>query len=778
MRITSMMTTERSAWNAEALDAVIRLTQAINAGQDMDQVFHAVATELARFVAYDRCAFAAFDQSAQMLRVIHVKSVLPAYPLDGISQPLAGSAGGWVIEHRQPLIYTLGAADRFPEDPERRAAGIVCVVLLPVTVDNVIVGTLALSSTHEGAYHAAHLWLLEAIANQFGLAVAATRLRRDAEVRARHAQFLAEAGGILAEATDVSRVLDRVLAGAAAMFGDVNAVILRDLEGDDWVLQALAARTPTDAATVRSRLSSPSMVGRDGLLAPVFRGTSVLRHHQPDAAPVDGGPLAAIWDDARSLLATPIVTRGEVLGAFVSAQTASGSSGNERGSGQFTDLDLQAAREFARRLADALARSRLHAETRRALDMSEALRRIGQELLTSVDQNQVVDLVATFARLLLDADYAAVAAQEPSGTFTWQTVVGNHTDWHDDAHIPYGVGPAGRVAATRQAIVIDDLAKEESFAADELELYAAEELRSAVVVPLRAEERVFGALLVGCRQVHRFPPAELHLVELLAAQAAIALEHARLFAETRQALAERDRFLSVAAHELRTPLTTLRGRLQLLQRRLGGTTTAPATATATATATTTAIPQTEESLRVVLAQIDRLTHMVSDLLDVSRLRTGGLPLNRTPVDLVDLTRQSVEEANEGDQGLPLSFSSSVETLIAFVDPWRFEQVMSNLITNARRFTADDGHIDVRLKQEGDMAIIEVADTGIGIPAADLDRIFEPFYQVNPNAGRGVGLGLAICRQIVTGHGGRLWAAPAAGGHGSVFTVMLPIDEGD
>ncbi len=755
------MTTERSAWNAEALDAVIRLTQAINAGQDMDQVFHAVAAELARFVAYDRCAFAAFDQTAQKLRVIHVQSVLPPYPTDGISQPLAGSAGGWVIEHRQPFIYTLGQEARFVEDPERRAAGIACVALLPVTVDNVIVGTLALSSTHEGAYHEARLWLLEAIANQFGLAVAATRLRRDAELRARHAQFLAEAGGILAEATDVSRVLDQVLAGAAAMFGDVNAVILRDSEGEDWTLQALAARTPPEAAAARSRLSSPSMVARDGLLAPAFRGTSVLLHHQADVAGSDDAPLANAWDVARSLLATPIVTRGEVLGAFVSAQTASG-SGDQ--TGRFTDLDLQAAREFARRLADALARSRLHAETRRALDMSEALRRIGQELLTSVDQNQVVDLVATFARLLLDADYAAVAVQEPSGTFTWQTVVGNHTDRHHGAHIPYGVGPAGRVAATRQAIVIDDLTAEESFTAGELNLYIAEELQSAAIVPLGAEERVFGALLVGCRQVHRFPPAELHLVELLAAQAAIALEHARLFAETRQALEERDRFLSVAAHELRTPLTTLRGRLQLLQRRLGGTATAP--------------PQTEEGLRVVLAQIDRLTHMVSDLLDVSRLRTGGLPLNRTVVDLVDLTRQSVEEANEGDQTPALSFSSSVETLIAFVDPWRVEQVMSNLITNARRFTAADGQIDVRLKQEGGVALIEVADTGIGIPTADLDRIFEPFYQVNPNAGRGVGLGLAICRQIVTDHGGRLWATPAAGGHGSVFTVMLPIDEGD
>jgi signal transduction histidine kinase len=762
VRIKAMMTTERTAWNAEALDAVIRLTQAINAGQDMDQVFHAVAMELSRFVAYDRCAFAAFDQSAQMLRVIHVQGVIPPYLTDGISQPLAGSAGGWVIEHRQPLIHTLGAEDRFPEDRERRAAGIVCVALLPVTVDNVIVGTLALSSTHEGAYHTAHLWLLEAIANQFGLAVAATRLRRDAELRARHAQFLAEAGGILAEATDVSRVLNQVLAGAAAMFGDVNAVILRDPDGEDWVLQALAARSPTEAAAARSRLSSPSMIGPDGLLAPVFHGTSILLHHRPDAAPSANRPLATAWDEARSLLGTPIVTRGEVLGAFVTAQTASGSSGDQ--TGHFADLDLQAAREFARRLADALARSRLHAETRRALDMSEALRRIGQELLTSVDQNQVVDLVATFARLLLDADYAAVAVQEPGGTFTWQTVVGNRTDQHHGAHIPHGIGPLGRGAATRQAIGIDDFAKQEIFADGELNLYTAEELESAVVVPLRAEERVFGALLVGCRQVHRFPPAELHLVELLAAQAAIALEHARLFAETRQALAERDRFLSVAAHELRTPLTTLRGRLQLIQRRLRGTGAAS--------------PQTEEGLRVVLGQVDRLTHMVSDLLDVSRLRTGSLPLNRAAVDLVDLTRRSVEEANEGDQGIPLSFASSVETLTVFVDPWRFEQVMSNLITNARRFTPDDGQIDVRLKKEGNVAVIEVADTGIGIPVSDLDRIFEPFYQVNPHAGKGIGLGLAICRQIVTDHGGRLWAAPAASGRGSVFTVMLPIDEGD
>jgi signal transduction histidine kinase len=478
--------------------------------------------------------------------------------------------------------------------------------------------------------------------------------------------------------------------------------------------------------------------------------------YRPDITSSGNASLDSVWEDARSLLATPIVTQGEVLGAFVSAETVSGSGGFQ--TGRFTQLDLQAGREFARRLADALARSRLHAETRRALDMSEALRRIGQELLTSVDQNQVVELVATFARLLLDADYAAVAVQESGGTFTWKTVVGNHTDRHEGARIPYGVGPAGRVAATRQAIVIGDFAKEGSFTTEELKLYTAEELQSAVGVPLLAEERSFGALVVGCRSIHRFRSDEVHLVELLAAQAAIALEHARLFAETRQAVAERDQFLSVAAHELRTPLTTLRGRLQLLQRRLRGS----------------AIPQTDEALQVVLGQVDRLAHMVNDLLDVSRLRAGRLPLNRTPIDLVELTRHSVEEANEGAQGAPLSFTTVIETLVVSVDPWRLEQVLSNLITNARRFTADDGEIAICLKQDDAQAIIEVADNGIGIPTADLERIFEPFYQVNPSAGKGVGLGLAICRQIVVDHGGRLWAAPVENGPGTVFTVLLPL----
>jgi signal transduction histidine kinase len=290
-------------------------------------------------------------------------------------------------------------------------------------------------------------------------------------------------------------------------------------------------------------------------------------------------------------------------------------------------------------------------------------------------------------------------------------------------------------------------------------------VQSIVAVPLLAGGRIGGAL-VSCWTDRpaktgrgRRPPGtdELALARDLAVQMAGAIENARLYAAAQRAIAQRDEFLSVAAHELRTPLTTLKGRAQLLQRRLGGRLG----------------DGDRQSLAVILRQLDRLGRMVNDLLDLSRIDAGRLILVREPCDLVALARTAATEYHTPEY--PIEIVAEVETVIGRWDPWRLEQVLANLLSNAVRYSRPGQPIAIRVRREGQEALLSVVDRGVGVEAMEQERIFERFYRSSRSGRAGFGLGLAICRRIVADHGGRLWAESDGLGHGSTFTMALPLD---
>jgi signal transduction histidine kinase len=750
---------QRQAATSEAvLAAIRRLTRVIASGRTMEPVFSAFADELRAFLPFDRFAFAYLDPAGKRLRAAHVRGPLPGYSDDGMEIPVAGTAAGWAVEHGQPLIHAIGETDRFVEDADRRAAGVAEIVVLPVVVDGGVVGAIALSSRRPGVYHPDDLWLLEAFADHLGLAVAATNLRREAERRAMRGQCLAEIGAMLAATPDPGAILDSVLDRAATVLGDINAVLIAAPDSADLHPAAVRAASSDARSAARELFAVHPPPGALAVIAPAATRSDVVVSDFTD----ERLPARFRRDAARlglqALLAVPMVERGQLVGVYVTAQTeraATSGHGERLAAG---DLDL--AREVAHRLASALLSARLHADTRQALTESEALRRIGQELSSSVEVEQIFELISSFARLLLAGDFAAVAVQNGDGDSTWEAFIGNRADAHRAARFPPGSGLAGRAVTSRRAVVVQGLPDNPAYPPEGFPVLHAEGARSALAVPLRIGDRVLGGLIVGFRRPRAITAADVRLGEALAAQAAIALENARLFTEAQRAIAERDRFLSVAAHELRTPLTTLRGRVQLLNRRLYATLT----------------PATADALQIILRQVDRLGHMVTDLLDISRVQSGRLPLVRERMDLVPHVRRAVSDAAEGEPGPDLSFECDVPELVAWIDPWRIDQVLANLLENARRFTPPEGHVRVRLRREGDLARIEVSDTGAGIAQEHLDRIFEPFYQVQPEPRTGIGLGLAICRQIVVDHGGRLWSESAGSGQGSTFIMTLPLGD--
>ena len=220
----------------------------------------------------------------------------------------------------------------------------------------------------------------------------------------------------------------------------------------------------------------------------------------------------------------------------------------------------------------------------------------------------------------------------------------------------------------------------------------------------------------------------------------------------------RQDFIHNISHELRTPLASLKALTETL---LEGAMEDP--------------PAARKFLQSMETEVDALSLMVSELLELSRIESGRVPLKLQPSSPCELLTKVVERLSLQSEraGLTLATHCDPEITPILADPSRMEQVLVNLLHNAIKFTPEGGRIDLFASQEGEAVLFSIQDTGAGIPAGDLNRIFERFYKTDrARRSGGTGLGLAISRHLVEAHGGKIWAESVEG-QGSTFFFTVP-----
>jgi PAS domain S-box-containing protein len=282
--------------------------------------------------------------------------------------------------------------------------------------------------------------------------------------------------------------------------------------------------------------------------------------------------------------------------------------------------------------------------------------------------------------------------------------------------------------------------------------------KSAIVVPLATRGRLLGVIaLVSSSPSRVYGPADVNLAEELARRAALSIDNARLYGVARRAIRARDDILGIVAHDLRNPLGAV-----LLQagslRRTGG--------------------QPERRSRRAPEAIERaatrMDRLIRDMLDVTRLEAGRLPVEPASISLEPLVADSLEaqKALAASGSVDLQSNLAHELPPVWADRDRLLQVLENLIGNALKFTEARGCITVGAAPRGDEVLVWVADTGTGIPAEHLPHLFDRFWRARPNERRGAGLGLTIVKGIVEAHGGRIWVESTPG-RGSTFFFTIP-----
>jgi signal transduction histidine kinase/ActR/RegA family two-component response regulator len=418
---------------------------------------------------------------------------------------------------------------------------------------------------------------------------------------------------------------------------------------------------------------------------------------------------------------------------------------------------LRAAADLAR-----VRESEASLRERQALAMAE----VAHALNASPDLDAVLRTAVTAVRGLVQADSARISLVEDGERLVLRYSTHASTAMPAGFATTRGHGIGGLAWATGRPVRSDDVAADERFGpTGYLPVARADGIVSCMAVPILSAGVVVGVIYANNFTRRPFTAGDEAVVATLADHAAVAVQTARLLAGEHAARAQaeaasrgKDELLAMLGHELRNPLAAIATAVHLLE--------APGVPEAA----------TRRAREIIARQNAHLARLVDDLLDVARVTSGKIVLDRRPLELAEAVRRGMATLAASGRTERHLIGLELEPVWADVDETRLEQIITNLVGNAVRFTPAGGAIDVSLHAAAGEAVLQVRDTGIGIAAETLPRVFDMFVQGarSPDgAPGGLGLGLTLVRRIVELHGGSVDAASDGAGRGSTFTVRLP-----
>jgi signal transduction histidine kinase len=436
----------------------------------------------------------------------------------------------------------------------------------------------------------------------------------------------------------------------------------------------------------------------------------------------------------------------------------------------FTEKQIELVETFADQAVIAIENTRLFEEVQARNRDLTALGEVGRAVSSTLNLKVVLKTIVERAVELSGTDAGSIYYydQERDTLQLGETSIGVGEEVIARFRMNFsakGTG-VGEAIATRQPLQIGELAERPSNPLRDAAIDAG--LHAALVIPLFGTEGALGALTLQRRQPGEFTPAVVSLMQSFADQSAIALENARLFDEIAQKSREleiasqhKSQFVANMSHELRTPLAAILGYAELMQEGFYEPQG----------------PKSSDALSRIRSNGKHLLGLINTVLDIAKIESGqfNLSLGEYAIGNVVETVRAATESLAETKKLALKTEVAKSLPIGFGDEQRLTQVLLNLVGNAIKFT-DAGEVRITARAENGHFAISIADTGPGIPADQLTRVFEQFHQVdssNTKKKGGTGLGLAIAKQIVEMHGGRVWVESALG-KGATFHMQLPI----
>lgn len=465
---------------------------------------------------------------------------------------------------------------------------------------------------------------------------------------------------------------------------------------------------------------------------------------------------------SRSLIAVPLNFKSKVIG-ILSAESDELAA--------FDEADLQLLESLGNHVAIAVVNAHTYRNLQHHAAEISTLLEMAQDLNTHLELEQLLRRLTERAVSLARSDAGLVFLNEKALLISRELWVAGH--WQ---HLEWFIDPDNeqikQVGNTGLPLVVNS--------ENTLPLppkWEGEPIHWILLVPIINANGTKLGLITLYKTDPNLPFLKENalLVAALANQAAIALENARLYAlelQKVEALREleqlKSNFLSSVSHDLRTPLTALKTCSEALLQLSSGDST----------------PKQQQLIKNINSNVARMTALVSDILEMAKLQSGNLRLNYERLDLSELFKEMIDTVRPliDEKGQTLLLHAP-HPLVTMGDRLRLEQVVTNLLSNANRYTSQGGVIEVSLAEKENEFLVTVSDDGYGVPLCEQERIFEQFYRISQRGkdrGRGSGLGLSIARSILELHGGRIWVQSplTSQGNGTAFHFTLPKDPPD
>ncbi|MEP7144450.1 MAG: two-component regulator propeller domain-containing protein [Ferruginibacter sp.] len=422
-------------------------------------------------------------------------------------------------------------------------------------------------------------------------------------------------------------------------------------------------------------------------------------------------------------------------------------------------------------------------EVKQQADELATVNQISQALVSQADLNDLIQLVGNQLRDLFKANIVYIALLDKK-----TKIISFPYQYGDKMQpIKLGEGLTSKIILTGEPLLLNkDLNKvTATLGIDRVGLPAA----SYIGVPIPVSDEIIGVLSIQSTETeNRFAEKDQHLLSTIAANVGVAIKKARLFEEVKQANTDADAarksaevanaaksaFLSTVSHELRTPLTSVLGFTKIIKKRLEEK-IFPVTDKSDPKIIKI-IEQISGNLNVVIAEGERLTNLINDVLDLAKIEAGKMEWNMEAVHVPDVVERAIAATSALFDQKNLTLERKIENDLPEIsgDRDKLIQVVVNLLSNAVKFTRE-GTVTCTVFQKDGGVVVGITDTGIGIAPEDYDKVFEQFKQVGDtltDKPKGTGLGLPICKEIVEHHAGKIWLESELG-KGSTFYFMLP-----
>ncbi len=632
---------------------------------------------------------------------------------------------------------------------------------VPLNAGTTTLGAIVVASYIQGViFTDEQLKILWAIADQAATALDKARLFRETERRARQLATLNEISKELSSTLDLENLLVRILRSAVDILNtEAGSLFLVDENTGELVFRVVQGGAQN---LVGTRL--PPGVGIVGQA--VERGEPVISNDVLKDRRWFSEVDRETAFQTQSLLAVPLRIQDRSIGVVEVI--------NKKDGTPFQEEDAALLTTFAAQAAIALDNARLLAATDAELsarvDELQNLQRIDRELNRTLKLDRVINITLEWALRTTGASAGAIGMLTADGTgIEILAASGYREDFleqYKEKPFPADKGIVGRVLSSGKAEFTKNVGDDPDFVPA-----SRGEPATQITVPIMRANKPVGVLVLESDAPDRFSPQDFDFAQRLVEHAAVAIENARLLEEIEQANRSKTEFISFVAHELKNPMTSIRGYTDLLRGGQAG----PLNDTQT------------QFLNTIRSNIDRMTRLVSDLSDVARIETGHLRLDMSPLSVrmvVDETLRSLEEQIEyKNQELIVQVPDDLPFI--FADHIRMVQVLTNLVSNAHKYTPEGGRITIgaRLETVTDEATNEtkpvvhhwVSDTGIGMTQEELDKLFTKFFRTEraKNMAQGTGLGLNITKSLIEAHGGKIWVESAPGA-GTTFHYTVPV----